>query len=210
MTLIQQQRLIGAILLVCLIGVIAWFLLDTVEQSQPEKMVEEPISFDSVIEPIPDDIEIVEPADETLVDPQSLGKPNTETELELNKSESNLELPTQPEPKPESPPVQSPQIESESKPATQPETTPQPAADTSQERWVLQLGSFSEKQNADALAGRVKALGHDPMIETTSNAGTVIYRVRLQPVTDRNQLEKTAQTLNKKLGLSTQIQHYVP
>ena len=191
MTLIQQQRLIGAILLVCLIGVIAWFLLDTVEQSQPDKPTPEPIAFDSVIEPIPDNVELVEPVEEALVDPQSLGQEQTDNNAEL--AVKDPEQNTIPAPAPAPAPAQQ-----------------QTEATTQQALWVLQLASFSEKQNADALAGRVKALGYEPMIETTSSAGTVIHRVRLKPVSDRSKLEQTAQTLNKKLGLSTQIQHYTP
>ena len=70
MTLIQQQRLIGATVLVCLIGVIAWFLLDTVEKNQPEKPKQVPIAFDSVIEPIADDVVVVEPVEEAIVSPE--------------------------------------------------------------------------------------------------------------------------------------------
>lgn len=195
MTLIQQQRLIGATVLVCLIGVIAWFLLDTVEKNQPEQPKQEPIAFDSVIEPIDEDVEVVEPVEEVLVAPEKVEQTEQaaeETQLADREVEPNIVPAPAPAPAPNA--------------ETQQNTT----TETPQELWVLQLASFSEKKNADALAGRVKVLGHEPMIETTSNAGTPIYRVRLQPVSSRTELEKTAQSLNKKLGLSTQIQHYVP
>ncbi len=76
--------------------------------------------------------------------------------------------------------------------------------------WVLQLASFSVRENADALAKQLTAMGYDPMIETISSAGTLIYRVRLQPVADRSKLEKTAQTLSEKLNLSAQILQHNP
>ena len=108
MTLIQQQRLLGAVLLVCLIGVIAWFLLDTVEQNQPAQPQEEPIAFDSVIEPIPEDVEVVEPVEEAMLDPQGLSQadaedePQTSTETEKASTVSAESSPEpEPAPKPE-------------------------------------------------------------------------------------------------------------
>jgi len=46
------------------------------------------------------------------------------------------------------------------------------------------------------------------MIEQTRSAGTVIYRVRLQPNTDRSTLEKTAASIRQQLNLNTQIFPY--
>ena len=195
MTLIQQQRLIGATVLVCLIGVIAWFLLDTVEKNQPEKPKQEPITFDSVIEPIADDVDVVEPVEEATVSPDI-----TEQTDKADQQAQLAENVTEPKTAPAPAPAPAPKVDSQQK----------TNSEKPQDLWVLQLASFSEKKNADALAARVKVLGHTPMIETTSNAGTLIYRVRLKPVSSRSELEQTAQTLNKKLGLSTQIQHYVP
>ncbi|MTI64751.1 MAG: SPOR domain-containing protein [Methylophaga sp.] len=75
---------------------------------------------------------------------------------------------------------------------------------------MLQLASFSVRENADALSAQLKQMGYDPMIETISSAGTLIYRVRLQPVTDRIKLQQTAQTLSQKLKLNAQILQHNP
>ncbi|WP_289282717.1 hypothetical protein, partial [Methylophaga sp. UBA5088] len=64
MTLVQKQRLIGAALLVLVIGVIAWFLLASVAKKDIEDIVEKPIPFDSVIEPLDDEPERDEPITE--------------------------------------------------------------------------------------------------------------------------------------------------
>ncbi len=225
MTLIQQQRLLGAVLLVCLIGVIAWFLLDKVEQNQPAKPQQEPIAFDSVIEPIPEDIEVVEPAEEAMVDPQGLSQQDAGTDSKpidekQHATDGSIESETmsasETEPAPDLTTAQ------EQKP--EPESEPQPIAKSQKEaprqdqsqpdavepQWVLQLASFSVRENADALSTQLKQMGYDPMIETISSAGTLIYRVRLQPVTDRIKLQQTAETLSNKLKLNAQILQHNP
>lgn len=227
MTLIQQQRLLGAVLLVCLIGVIAWFLLDTVEQNQPAQPQEEPIAFDSVIEPIQEDVEVVEPSEETLVDPEGLAQAELDTKPQqpaapepsspVSKAPETPSAP-EPAPTPETATASVPQPEPEPKPQPKPVSEPQTAENKSataapssaQPQWVLQLASFSVRENADALSNQLKQMGYDPMIETISSAGTLIYRVRLQPVTDRIKLQQTAQTLSDKLKLNAQILQHNP
>lgn len=210
MTLIQQQRLLGAVLLVCLIGVIAWFLLDTVEQNQPAQAKEEPISFDSVIEPIAEDMEMVEPAPEALVDPEGLSASEGKSETVAEKDTVVASKPeTDTEPAPEAEPKAAvepePQTEATDSTASQAAIT-----STAKPQWVLQLASFSVRENAVALSSQLKQMGYDPMIETISSAGTLIYRVRLQPVSDRIKLQQTAQTLSQKLKLNAQILQHNP
>jgi len=71
MTPIQQQRLIGAGLLVLLVAVLAYVVLSKVGQHQTEQTLElpEPIEFSSVIEPIDENgAETVEGDSEAMVD----------------------------------------------------------------------------------------------------------------------------------------------
>lgn len=199
MTLIQQQRLLGAVLLLCLIGVIAWFLLDTVERNQPQPQQEAPIVFDSVIEPIE---EKVEPVEEALVDPEQLGEVAAEIPEPLQPGTEQLAETEAPAPAPE--PEPEPQQENKT------ESPTSATGSTVQPQWVLQLASFSKKQNADALHAQLEQLGHDPMIETVNSAGTLIYRVRLKPVSDREKLEQTAKILSDKLKLNPQILQHQP
>jgi DedD protein len=215
MTLIQQQRLLGAVLLVCLIGVIAWFLLDKVEQNQPQAEQEEPIAFDSVIEPIDEDVETVAPVEETLVDPEQLGEPAEESSLSpvapsstVAESESPADTEPAPAPAPAPEPESKPEPAPEAKPQTEPATTGEINAD--QPQWILQLASFTVRKNADDLAAQLRKLGHKPMIETGSSGGKPIYRVRLQPVNDRAELEQLSAALSDKLNLNPQIQQYKP
>ena len=210
MTLIQQQRLIGAVLLLCLISVIAYFLLHKVEQSQPPAIKEEPIAFDSVIEPISEEVEVVEPVEETLVDPEPLGAVEIadESAAVVEKAPATV-APVAKTPESEAPVVKA---KGEAIETAVPQPTPSrtEAESTTSQLWVLQLASFSVKKNADALAEQLKQLGYQPTIGSSSSAGTVIYRVRLQPVADRNKLEQTALSLSKKLNLSPQILQHNP
>ncbi|MEX1199723.1 MAG: SPOR domain-containing protein [Methylophaga sp.] len=71
MTPIQQQRLIGAGLLVLMVTVLAYVVLSKVGQHQTEQSLElpEPIEFSSVIEPIDEDgVEKVKENSEAMVD----------------------------------------------------------------------------------------------------------------------------------------------
>ncbi|MDX1572669.1 MAG: SPOR domain-containing protein [Methylophaga sp.] len=71
MTPIQQQRLIGAGLLVLLVAVLAYVVLSKVGQHQTEQnlVLPEPIEFSSVIEPIAGDgAEAVQNSGEAMVD----------------------------------------------------------------------------------------------------------------------------------------------
>jgi cell division septation protein DedD len=74
----------------------------------------------------------------------------------------------------------------------------------------LQVASFTVRKNADDLVTQLKQLGHEPVIKTGSSGGKAIYRVRLQPVSNRAELETTAKTLSDKLNLNPQIQQYKP
>lgn len=47
------------------------------------------------------------------------------------------------------------------------------------ERYTLQFGAFTERQNAVALAEKLKKLGHDPSVEGASAHGRYFYRVRI-------------------------------
>ncbi|HEC73541.1 MAG TPA: SPOR domain-containing protein [Methylophaga aminisulfidivorans] len=76
--------------------------------------------------------------------------------------------------------------------------------------YVLQLASFSVQENADKLSRELKKRGYSTLIETHSSNKTTIYRVRLEPTSNRSELEKQAVSLKKELNLSPQILHYDP
>lgn len=108
-------------------------------------------------------------------------------------------------------PTPAPVVESP-KPAPTPaapvESPPEPTQAEVASRWILQLGSFSVEANATSLKKQLEDIGYKPMIEQTRSGETVIYRVRLQPNSDRATLEKTAESIRNQLNLNTQIFPY--
>ncbi len=65
-------------------------------------------------------------------------------------------------------------------------------------KYTLQLGAFSDRDNARRLAIQIEARGYRPLIEEASVHGSTVYRVRLGPF---NSIE-SAQSLGQTLGSS--------
>ncbi|WP_428099945.1 SPOR domain-containing protein [Candidatus Rariloculus sp.] len=78
-------------------------------------------------------------------------------------------------------------------PATQtaaaPDTRDEPGG------WVVQLGSFSEEENAERLAARVTTYGFEPEVSVFQATGRTMYRVRIGPYEARGGADETASML---------------
>jgi len=74
----------------------------------------------------------------------------------------------------------------ESKPATAP----------AESRWVVQLGSFSQRDKAEQLINNLKNQGFGGFIHSVQIDGKTLYRVRVGPELDR----KRAETIKNKIG----------
>ncbi len=61
--------------------------------------------------------------------------------------------------------------------------------------WAVQVGSFSEEENARRHAARVSSLGYSPKISTFRAGGRVMYRVRIGPHETRQAAEAVASAL---------------
>jgi len=186
MTLIQQQRLIGALLLVGIFSGLAYFLMlnaNPTEKMPPEPLVPER-TFTSSIEAISDnEIEEITNDSEALIDPHNL------------KSEEPIakEVLT---------PVTPKEVKKEVA-----VLAPVQAKSTviTTDSWFLQLASFSVKKNAQGLQKKVSSLGYTVNIQSRVTDKGTIYRVRIGPDNSKPALEKTSLILNKKLGLKSQI-----
>ncbi len=101
----------------------------------------------------------------------------------------------QPEPKPE------PESEPEPQPAPQDEVqaTPpgqqQPVAAGS--LWAVQLGSFSNEENAEGLAADLRDDGFAAFLSRVESGGRTLHRVRVGPQGSREEAEKVAAALAK-------------
>jgi DedD protein len=68
-------------------------------------------------------------------------------------------------------------------------------------RWVVQVGSFSNQENASQLVSRLRASGLSAYDETVSTATETIYRVRVGPYLDRTQALDAERQIGGDLGI---------
>jgi cell division septation protein DedD len=73
-----------------------------------------------------------------------------------------------------------------------PDAAPQPAPVTG---WMIQLGSFASRPNAERLVHELKTKGFPAFLTESANGGRKLYRVRVGPAADH----ATAQVLAAKL-----------
>lgn len=111
-----------------------------------------------------------------------------------------------PEPKPlveapvEQPPVEQPRVETQ-KPQDKPveavvTEAPAPTA-SSTGMWAVQLGSFSNKENAEKLAADLRKQGYAAFLSQLESGGNLLHRVRIGPQKDRDSAEQMAARLLK-------------
>lgn len=110
---------------------------------------------------------------------------------------SELHATLKPEPEPEPRPSRrlSPVAVAQASPA-------RPAGVPSRESLFVQVGAFSDRDNAERLTSRLNADGFpDTFIEGDGNASRPIYRVRIGPIADIATFDATVEAL-QRLGLS--------
>ena len=65
--------------------------------------------------------------------------------------------------------------------------------------WIIQVGSFSKKENADNLVNTLRKKDFSAFMEQAEISGKQVYRVRVGPVVDRGQAEEMLVGLNREL-----------
>jgi len=73
---------------------------------------------------------------------------------------------------------------------------PKPAASTTG-MWAVQLGSFSNKQNAEKLAADLRKQGYAAFLSQLQSSSGILHRVRIGPQKDREGAEEMAARLLK-------------
>ena len=207
-----KQRIIGALVLVCLAVIFVPMIFDephSERQSTPITIPEEP--------PFPEVEMPEEPADAQ----QAYG---------LNQPESGPEEPLSQQPEatgdntgqsqPESPGyrlIEDPeQLESssEEQPAQvarpkESEPAPEPASAeftrSLEGAWVVQLGSFGNADNARRLRDQVIDMGYDAHLQTTSGGETTFTRVFSGPYVDKQDAESAKQRLDEAFSLDSLV-----
>jgi len=76
--------------------------------------------------------------------------------------------------------------------------------------FVIQLGSFGNKANANKLVAKLKAAGYKAYLKEAKTNGKIINRVLVGPDLKRQQAESKIDALNKLSGLKSIIVAYDP
>ncbi|MDT8370655.1 MAG: SPOR domain-containing protein, partial [Gammaproteobacteria bacterium] len=78
-------------------------------------------------------------------------------------------------------------------------------ADNLTKSWMIQLASFTAKQNAQSLQNTVAKMGYSATIETTNAADTTYYRVRIGPESNKQQVDKIVADIVSQLKINPQV-----
>ncbi len=71
--------------------------------------------------------------------------------------------------------------------------------------WALQLGSFAQEKNAEAMRDDLRAKGYAGYVDVLKKPGRIIYRVRIGPELDKQQVEKLKAEILKKEKLEGMV-----
>ena len=73
----------------------------------------------------------------------------------------------------------------------------QPAVASTTGMWAVQLGSFSNKDNAERLADKLRRQGYAAFVSQVATANGTMHRVRIGPQKDRENAATMAARLAK-------------
>jgi DedD protein len=74
--------------------------------------------------------------------------------------------------------------------------------------WIVQVGSFSQKANAEKLQDRLRKMGMACFVASAQHNGKMIYRVRVGPEIDRADAEKIQMSVKAKTKLNGLVMKY--
>ncbi|MGR8935280.1 MAG: SPOR domain-containing protein [Gammaproteobacteria bacterium] len=210
-----KQRLVGALVITALAAIFVPMLFeDPTDKSSRETDLSDlaipaaPVQNFSEDNPIPRNPQQVLQVHEQDA---AAEPPEEESEAfdEAPEEQALQEEDTLPETEPVASPPQQWRAEKRAVPQPQPpaakpkqlQPTPEPPVRSSPlKRWVVQLGSFSQKTNADALVNKLRTQGFNAYSDSIQVAGKgTMYRVRIGPELDK----KRAQAMQKKLQQSS-------
>jgi DedD protein len=189
-----KERIVGAIVIVALgIIVIPWLLDGPAQSPRPvERALELPPAeqpgrtYTIPLDPAAGPPIAVDSGPAPTPAPRpgagAIQRPGREpTAAELQPQPAPVEPPPRaaPQPAPQAAPRPAPQAAAASPP---PAPTPAPAGDGP---WTVQVGSFSQPQNADGLQRELRAQGYEAFVSRIATDAGSMYRVRVGPVSDR-------------------------
>lgn len=213
-----KQRLVGALLVLSVIIIAAFFLVKNANNNVEEQSELVLPELESTIETVDDNIVIAD--HETLLDPHKLGYDVVATAKgQVNEKQTNIASSIKPSAKPIAlEKVVAAKIAEPIKAkapitkAVEPvkEIVPAPpkakVADTNQPQWLIQLASFGVQENAQALQKKVKTLGYTSTIQAIKNSqGKTIYRLRVGPESNKQTVDTIVSKVKQHLKLTPQV-----
>lgn len=76
--------------------------------------------------------------------------------------------------------------------------------------WALQVASFSQKDKAEKLKQQLIAQGHKVELRTVQSAGNTVVRVYIGPKLEKNTLEKIQQDIDKQFAVKSILLKFTP
>ena len=179
-----KHRIVGAIVLVALVVIFVLMLLNENEPPPELKGVREMpprvvTETKVIVTPVAD--EEAKPRQ----NPEAVMK--TETTSAITESVPKPETKTAPVEKPAKPPA---------------------VADKITQAWVVQVGTFSNTDNANHLRDKLKSRGHTVHMESVTLAGKKALRLRVGPFRDKEQAVKAQAQIRKELRVQGVVQSY--
>lgn len=127
-----------------------------------------------------------------------------------------LPLPEPTKPEPAEKPVEEPKpvvkapepVKEVKKPAPEPAIVDKPAApapETPMTSYVVQVGSFSDKNNALALRDKLRKAGFPAFAENITAQGKTMVRIKVGPVLKKSEAEQMQSKLSKDLGIQGKV-----
>ncbi len=195
-----KQRLVGAIVLVALGVIFIPMLLEGPEQPvvPPVSEMPEPES----LPPVSQLHEFPPPAEVPARPPVAVLGPEAEQEQQQDAAPAPEKRATS---RPAGEPAPAPKPQAEPGPAGREEGSPSRKLP---QAWVVQVGSFSRRDNALALRDRLRKAGFATQVEQVTLAKGTTYRVRVGPYPQRREADKAQAKLKKKFVESARVLAY--
>ncbi len=223
------ERMIGAAVLLVALVVIVPAILDgrpDVEDTRPAEQPD-PASTASDAPLRQHTIRLDRPAERPPIAQRARDKPPSAATIQAPAAKSDAVAEARPTPEPASDRASEPEPAATSSPApepapAQPQTQPapepspviaktpdpQPSAResaASASGWIVQLGSFSNRANAERLAERTRAKGFETYLIPIERSGKTLFRVRVGPARKtRGEAARLAEDL-RKAGFEGQV-----
>ena len=182
-----KQRIVGALIIVCLAVIFLPMLFDEPHQERKRQTLEIPP------EPEVPDVAVDEPSEPAVKETV----------------QGTVPAPNQGEEEPETEAADIPMADGSStegqpeEPAASPEE--QPDTSVLEGAYLVQLGSFGSAENAERLRDRAREAGMDAYIESFERDGETLTRVFAGPFIDRSAAEDAKAELDESFGLDTLV-----